>query len=156
MSGMVQPFLKEDGGGYFIHFRLSFRAGKVAFQQGIFSGNCGEAFILKEHGESGFFKLGTEITDLFCLKSFRTIHIERQAGKNLRCLIAVTDGFDGTGIRSPSDTGNHLYRRSNGTGGVGYCDTDADISDVQGYDSFIHTFCKKASGKKTRRPMFFY
>ena len=63
-------------------------------------------------------KLIAELPDFLCLKSLRTVHIQRQAGKNTVGIITFTDGYDTACIRAPANPLDHFHWRSNGTGGI--------------------------------------
>lgn len=139
-----QPLPENDRSSDHIHLLFAARAGNTAFDKGVLSGNGGKALILKYHLQAGFFKLAAEISDFLCLESFRSIHIQRQTGQNTVGIIALADGKDLFGIRSPS----HALYNFDGTGDcscrIGDRHTDPYIADIQAYNSLIHNPLKRS------------
>ena len=122
----------------FVNNSFAVFPGKISFQQRIFCCHGGKPFILKENSKACFLQLSAEIPDFLSLKSFGSVHVQWKAGNHKGGFIPFTDCFDCPGIRSPTDPGDYFHRGGDSPGGIGYGNTDPNITDIQSYNSFVH------------------
>ena len=133
-----QPLPENDRSSDHIHLLFAARSGNTAFDERVLRGNGGKALVLENYLQTGFFKLAAEIPDFLRLESFRTIHIQRETRQDTVGIVALANGKDLFGIRSPSNTLYNFDRTGDCSCRIGYRNADPNIADIQTDNSLIH------------------